>query len=519
VVNNASKRRILPRIPKFFATSYGNRQCNQEKLGSSAMTAESLIRQRILQFIQDYSEWNETAQPPDRSPAQMARFAAARGDDIKNALDQVAAKHCVSEELLTARGYSYGTPSQHDPLNEAITSVVIKSETEATVETENTCGGRPHTFFEYKLSKLEEEWRIGKIRQFFGEENEAVGDEALLGQVRRKHAEPHFVEALPEGLERLFQGKARLNTRRDVANIEVLKAGPLSVPSGCIAGDDPGYWLWGASVFEMKVPPGEYELEVVTDGRIIGAARVVFNKSPRGSVRYALATRRSVEASDRGRSSHVMGVDSGRIGLADAAVLLTKSKRERERLDEYLCEMSAAQEGNGVVFAPEGEEHSVVAINSGCGDGAYPAFWVLDVDGDPAALILDFMDLGQSVHREASAALTAEDRAVKFDADAFEAMGIKVVFRISSDPATEGQCLLEVTAPSHCEVQIFDEHQKLVFDGDRAAHGSCGDWRSYQLPSAMLGSFVGTLRTSLYVGHRYDFVEEAGADVLSRRSL
>src|SRR5262249_15827644 len=134
-------------------------------------------------------------------------------------------------------------------------------------------------------------------------------------------------------------------------------------------------------------------IELVIDDKlkIVGAARITLQSRKQAGF-FAYATRKHA-TEPLGSNSHVIGVDGGTVGVVDAASLMALPRRERERLYHALCDASVGKQRRGAAFVQLDPRSQAWAIDSGCGDGGYAAYWQLSKEGEPLSLAFDFADL------------------------------------------------------------------------------------------------------------------------------
>jgi predicted metal-dependent HD superfamily phosphohydrolase len=353
------------------------------------MSDEDKVSQRIMEFMVGYSQWNlkvfdqwqaEGVAFLDRSISdEQARF----GNDC---LDQ----HFVSREAAAeALGSSFGSEAEHDPNFESIESVSVEADT-ATVVTRKSPGHMGGSY-EYALHNIGGNWLIAGIEQFFSDQGQRpsianlVLDAALL---------PLFIEKLPVGLEKLFDGEAVILTPYGERRVMVQEAGFMTNQSGFLACADSSNWSDEISFFDLLIPPGRYPVQLVLANHALVAARVIFDTtSPVSS--YALATQ--VMPPDTGRDdwtremSHLKAVRSC-AALGDAAFLASCSSEELERMARVDSQFTK-DNGCKTRIKEMGDQSSVVYFTAGNG-GCMP-FWALSASGGPVMLYIDFVEYGQ----------------------------------------------------------------------------------------------------------------------------
>jgi hypothetical protein len=479
----------------------GNPLDGQQALtANSHMADETEIRALVEEYIRQSHDWAQQHRPKNLFDSEELQ---ARLEVQKKASDKTFDKYCINRTIWTKEYFISEWPGEHNPEQEKVTSVRFDSISEAFLETKVDKGGFS-SFHEYILLKSQGAWRIGGIRTYFSDEGERV-DELDLPAFSPNIPVPIAIEKLPEGLEKLFKGPARLRSRYDIAITELVSAGVFEAPSGIIGCDDAGQWASGMKVFEMKIPPGKHPVELVVQPKfgMVGAARIIFDINA-SAKSYALATRASkvqprVSSGPR-ESSNVIGVDTGMVGLVDALALSKLSKRQRERHYWKVVEASDAKPAKGAwSISTEGGSEALV-IHSGAGDGGYPAFWVLDAEGKPVSLIFDFMDLAQSIYEETEISLNGNSSAIVNDRLKKERIHVEF-------GREQGHRTLNVVSQEHVNLEIYGNDRELLFKSEGAGCSIVGEQTTYVLPSTIPSNLSGHIKVQWYKGHRYEFVE------------
>jgi hypothetical protein len=319
-----------------------------------------------------------------------------------------SAMECWATDLRKSAGFhwvngsedpsasGFGTPPEHDPADEMVRRVFATG-SKTVVETVRSENHSPR-FREYVLKREHGEWKISKVLSFFGEEGKPVLKDAALEKLLRR---PRLRVALPApergdtpNCELLFKAGHRFkgSLMSEAEAVRVKSVGKLSLPSGCIVVRDFGYPPDEAKPLSLRVPPGDYAVEVACLSRCIAAVRVVFAKNGRGPFEYR-------QAVTLGSRCSRVGVDGGNVSISDARAFLSRTKRQHERDYEAWCETSLRRgaKENGAVRLHLGETkfHNAVVVDSGHGDGGYPAFWMFDSSKKLIALVVDFLVAAQ----------------------------------------------------------------------------------------------------------------------------
>jgi predicted metal-dependent HD superfamily phosphohydrolase len=356
------------------------------------MTDEAKIRQRIENFIVDFSKWNFKAYHPLQKDdcvflnRVLDEGGASEGDDC---LD----RHFVSREVATdaiATG-GIGPDSAHDPKDEFIESISVCSNTAKVVTRAARAlwGGA----YEYNLRRVEGEWLISEVETFLSKRDQKP---AIAPLPVDSDLSPIPVEKLPEGLVRLFEGEQCLVTPYREEATRVQLAGHLTNHSGFLACGDYCEWYDEISFFDLRIPPGRYPIECVETKIHLVAARVIFDASVPVSS-YALATQ--IMAPNPGRKdwtremSQLVAVRSC-AGLGDAAYLASCTSEELEHLaDESRHFYSLGHSSARIV---EMDDQSTIVFFS-AGNGGCVPIWALSEHGQPVMLYIDFVECAQRV--------------------------------------------------------------------------------------------------------------------------
>lgn len=455
------------------------------------MNVDEVIRARVEEFIRDCADWNTNFFRPG-SPLDWSKAK----DDFK----VIAARHFISGKAVGGAGATIGSPPEHSPEQERIVSIVKGSSDKAIVETE--LERKYPIYYEYTLERIGDEWKIAHLQTLLSSKSETVKD-IDLNALARKILRPVPAKEFPIGLDRLFGGPVTLQTRHGLANTRISVAGTIEAPSGFLTCDDPGCWQWGASVFGLPIPPGKHAIELVLDDRlkIVGAARIVFDRREYKGF-FAPAIRIGPKDDDTGES-HVISVDGGMIGFADAAAIIELPRRSRERLDSQLAKASLAKKQRGAVSVPLAGTLQAWAIDSGCGDGGYCAYWHLDDDEQPISLIFDFADLGLSKFETLCFPVEIGNSPQLVKDKDLRAWGITIRFKHEN-----GLRIMSVSSDRQTTTKILDSTREIIFDSCGSGCSVCGDETTYYLPDNLPEKLNGMLEVEIYLGHGYEVVKE-----------
>ena len=462
------------------------------------MSNEELIRQRVQDFIRDHYEWNMKFEPEvERDDAGDEPWEAA-----KAALKELSVRHCTQDYSL---GVSLGSEPDHHPEREKIISVEVLTSTSAVVETDYLKSSGGTTSYIYKLAILPDGWRITGISTLVSGRNDPLPEEPDLKVFTAGRLPPLPVKTIPQGLERLFEGPAKVNSMSGIRAAHCERIGEIEVPSGFLAYDDPSSWMFGAAVIEMPVPPGRYAVEIVKDdeaGRI-AAARVVLNNAAKAAT-WVYATRwqkRDLPKDDSEREgTDLVGVDTGRVALADAGALMALSPRQREMLDQRLC----GDRPTDIVSAPLSDSTQAVAFTSGAGDGVYPSYWALDDNSRPMAFYMDFLLLSRTVLQTITAPFSFGLLAKKATSPELSAAKIELKFA-----RHEGRWALRVAGKDISQIVAKADDGRVLFDTkglDSDVDEEDESIEIYMLPDDFPRKVSGQLSVQVVTGYQFELV-------------
>jgi hypothetical protein len=303
---------------------------------------------------------------------------------------------------------------------------------------------------------------------------------------------------LPPAFLQLVSTPAAFQTERDgIQTSRIEQSGTIQTESGFLACADCGDWTTGLSVFNRQVPIGEFPLRLVF-GSLFGCVEAaIIQFAPPDPNDTVIAATRLLPSSWPQEETHIISVDGGMIGLADANAISTLSESERDALWQNLANASLDNPCSSISIP---RSHlSVVGISSGMGDGGYAAFWRLRPTGQPAALMFDFAaTLATAVWKQINVPFTLPALQDGRDQQTFTVEGVSFRFFRRS-----GASEFVITRRASISAQIRDEAGTLLFDSEGAGCSVCGDETTYVLPSNFSRRLKGSITAKQYLGHRY----------------
>jgi hypothetical protein len=443
------------------------------------------IREGIKSFLRDYAAWNDR-----HCTGNLTAFL--NFDPIRADFKSSLGRYFVKGLDLFSFCDGVGTPPQHSPERETIELIQLDGGAHAVVETKSGI-----QFYEYDLRK-EDGWKIASIQTFFCGSDERVKGDPDLARLAASQLELSPADDFPEGLNRLFDGPQKLNTKMGIQESHVEAVGHLEIPSGFLAcGDAGSWWSSGVDVFKARVPAGSHPVEVVRDGETgcVAALRIRFSQ-PEAEPYFARAERfTSLYEESDAENSHVIGVDGGCISLGDAASLVRLGGRERERFYYEAIPTKELYRWNSVGSA------KVLSVQSGIGDGGYAAFWEVSNSGKLASLIVDFGVLSRSLFQKVELPFTVAQRS--FEIKSAEAATIGVWLRIDRDD--EMALVLVVGTKRSVEVRIYGSDGVTLFDTRGAGCSQGGGETTYRLPEDLPERVPLRMELERFAGTRYEF--------------
>lgn len=178
-------------------------------------------------------------------------------------------------------------------------------------------------------------------------------------------------------------------TESGTATVELADAGTLVTTSGVVTVLDLGYDNDDARRLARTVPPGSYPVDRVIAAGRNAAVRVRFSETPPVQWRPA----------DIPAGGHVFGVDAGSACIVDYVAYAAMTRREKA---DAFRRFIAAPRPSAITVPLRGADVGI-AVESGRGDGSYPAYWGLDANGQDAQLVVDFMVMVTQDEDDASA--------------------------------------------------------------------------------------------------------------------
>lgn len=213
------------------------------------------------------------------------------------------------------------------------------------------------------------------------------------------HGTPRWDTRLPSTPQRTRDVPAVLGAllRGELDVSDRYRIGDLKLTSGRITATDPLTSL-ERPAYTREVSPGDYPVEVAIDNDDdIGALIVRFDGSLAGRevARWELAVRPGEDLRALA-AEYIFGfpVDGGIAGVMD--VEAADALAEVEEVYEDLIEPVIDETPAALLRIPDADANAAIT-RSGEGDGFYAAWWGLDADDRPIALVLDFACFAEPV--------------------------------------------------------------------------------------------------------------------------
>lgn len=343
--------------------------------------ARTGAEERVRLFLADYDErWRRAAprfEDPDRS---------VRGEAFtlwRTSMAEAMASHLTSDSR-EGLASSFGTPAQYGAGVERIDRSDVDGD---TVYVLTDVFAHPLDMrHEYTVRREGSEWRIASIAQHFRDPVlPFVEPDAARALAATASTDAPF-EAMPAAQAPLDE--TRNFTDRDVVRpgdgvagqARVEPIGTLVTASGVLAVLDFGYDNADARPLARTVPPGSYPVERVTAfDRNAGIRVRIGDGEPVAWHPASLST----------GPGHVIGVDAGSACVVDYPAYAGMSRRAKAAAFDLF---GHAERPAALPVTVDGADIGI-AVESGYGDGSYPAYWGVNADGAIVQLVVDFMVL------------------------------------------------------------------------------------------------------------------------------
>jgi hypothetical protein len=458
------------------------------------MKSSRAIRASVTNFIKDFAKWNSQVY-------RRGKFDPALDwEKARERFKTSCARHFTEEGRATNEfGMQIGSPPSHTPKQEKIVSVTEISDSEVIVETVLTQS--TITYYEYTVRWTGCEWLIAKIQTYYRSHVEPIKDINLKTLARSRY-KVQIAKDAPSGLTDLFKGPTKLKTGEGLISTKLVSVGTIETPSEFLTADDPGNWDRGVAVFKVKVPVGRHEIELVIGDEmpIVTAARIVFKRSRTKSI-LACATRKFPPTQST-TDTHLIAIDGGILGLADAGAIFALTAREREILYHQLANTSRQSPNLGAASVALKDSIKAWVINTGCRDGGYYAYWQLDNKGNPLSLIFDFADLGQPVWEVLRLPVKLNKFAATVVDKGLKQFGLGIRFKPENNLP-----LLKVQSVKDTKTKIFNSQGEKIFDSEGCGCSVCENETTYHLGLEFPENLSGEMEVQIYHGHKYDSVE------------
>lgn len=335
--------------------------------------------ERVLQFMVEFdAQWRLAAPAFENRDPDDPRAAFRLWRDL---MAQTTRNHFVDPSAV-ALAQSFGTPPDHGPEAETLVGSEVQGDI-AFVQTRST--SPLQKVFEYTLRAQDAQWKISAIDDHFGDPSQPFVERATIDERVAECAPDAPFTEMPDAQAHLDESQNF--TDREISGsgdgeatqVRVAEVGTLVTESGVLSVLDFGYSNDDARPLARTVAPGAYPVDrVIADGRN-AAVRVRFTKEPPVAWHPASLP----------QSGHVIGVDAGCVCLVDYVGYSEMTRREKAAA---YGRFTAASRPAALEFVLGGKGTGI-AVDSGYGDGSYPAYWGIDAQGRTAQLVVDFMVL------------------------------------------------------------------------------------------------------------------------------
>jgi len=335
------------------------------------------VRARVEAFIADFhAAWERAGKPTNASNISQV-FEAWTGE-----LATLVDEHFTSGASTGGEG-SLSSSAARDPSRETITEVEVDAHG-ATVRSVLADGSMPN-YYEYRLVRDDEQWRICRLLHFFDPPGAPLVDsaeaEAMLSAASMEAALPELPADVELDVASLFAHGRQVAPFDEPVSLEVVHLGDVTCESGVLTVRDFGYGAFGLAPLARQLPAGTYRAEVSRAAGTNVALRLLISEAPAVSWHPA----------EMAGESNVIGVDAGNVAILDLANLVSCDAQHVEAL--FQAHSSKLFDAAGTVFSLAGDVNDAVMVTSGFGDGAYPCYWGVAEDGTIASLVVDFLVL------------------------------------------------------------------------------------------------------------------------------
>lgn len=318
----------------------------------------------------DYHErWQRAGQSPE-DPYDVGAFHvafAAWGAEVRALEERHGTPTWRSQLEQSLSGFA-----DHDPAVERVTAVDL-ARVRGTVRTTLAHGRGPSpTYYEFRLRKVDGDWRIDRLLETFVAPGspllEPAAAERLLGSSTLDAPLPPLSEFVELDVPGLFAGSRT-----------VRRPGSITTRTGVLAVLDLGYADSQVPVLVRRVEPGTYPVEVAVAGGTTVAVRLVLSDAEVVGHHPAEQTT---------GFSHI-GVDAANVTIVDAGALV--AQKASAVVAAFQDGIAGIVQGHESLLRLQGGDPDAVMVMSGYGDGSYPAYWGVDADGRAAELVVDFL--------------------------------------------------------------------------------------------------------------------------------
>ncbi|MEV0797838.1 DUF4241 domain-containing protein [Kribbella sp. NPDC050281] len=435
------------------------------------------VRARVEAFVSDFHRgWERAGKPPNSLSFDQALVEAWAGE-----LAVLVGAHFTTGASTGEEGVLSGRAA-HDPSLETITAVKVEAD-RATVCSVVANGSVP-TYYEYRLVRDDERWRICQLLRFLDPPGVPLVDPAVAEAMLNSASLDAELSELPSHLELdvpgLFAQGRQVAPFGEKVSLEVIQLGEVTCGSGVLTVRDFGYGGFALEPLARRLRAGTYRVEVSTVAGTNVALRVLISEAAAVSWHPADVT----------EGSNIIGVDAGNVAILDLATLV---RCEAQQVEELFQEQSLRLlDAAGTVFSLAGDVNDAVMVTSGYGDGAYPCYWGVAENGTIASLVVDFLVLAEDRVR----VIAVPWRLGKVTTPELTDHDLEVI-------ADGGSFVVSRRGHTISKIRVLSPDGTALMDGDRLGLSVVGDQHSQRWEPTTTPPPDSVLEVTLHQGYRH----------------